>query len=72
MFCHQPIVFAGFTVFICPLCSLQGELRGIRGLVPSNFLEDLSDPADGAHEDSSHDDSYVSEITCLKNNSVFL
>ena len=41
------------------LLSLQGELRGVRGLVPSNFLEDLSDPHEETHQDTSND-SYVS------------
>ena len=44
--------------------SLQGELRGIRGLVPSNFLEDLSDPPETTHQDSSQEDSYVSQFKC--------
>jgi len=35
--------------------ALQGELRGVRGLVPSNFLEDLSDPDDVPHHDNSND-----------------
>ena len=33
------------------LLSLQGELRGVRGLVPSNFLEDLSDPHEETHQE---------------------
>jgi len=39
-----------------------GELRGIRGLVPSNFLEDLSDPPETTHQDSSQEDSYESPL----------
>ena len=53
------------SVFILCFRSLQGELRGIRGLVPSNFLEDLSDPPEATHQYPSHDDSYVSEVCCL-------
>lgn len=43
------------TVFIRFFLALQGELRGVRGLVPSNFLEDLSDPDDVPHHDNSND-----------------
>ncbi|PFX31720.1 RIMS-binding protein 2 [Stylophora pistillata] len=38
-----------------------GELRGIRGLVPSNFLESLSDPMEESHPDTSND-SYESPV----------
>ncbi|XP_068681070.1 peripheral-type benzodiazepine receptor-associated protein 1-like isoform X3 [Montipora foliosa] len=38
-----------------------GELRGIRGLVPSNFLEDLSDPSE-TRQGSAHEDSYESPL----------
>ena len=35
-------------------------------MVPSNFLEDLSDPPETTQEDSSHNDSYVSGLSFFR------
>ena len=44
---------------------LQGELRGIRGLVPSNFLEDLTDADDALDVPDTGRTSRTSQVSGL-------